>query len=491
MGEAVAPFQLGERMAKQALEEAIELDPDYRSAYVISLCNDAAQVVEYDWNVAYYAQEGGDGNLGELLLSQKGYVDHVLRLRLIAAPTEVVHLALRRALDDGRSDVAGKLIQVVRDTRRRGDRLLSELVRALEDENSRLVRIAAAITIAEWNPVDGFDAGDMVVNILSDAVVSSGVRVVQKVMGDRSRANHFDDLLRELNMESYSPLKTIEEGYATVLNSPPDAIIVDESIGLTSRPDSAAPINFFVSQLRKNYRTANVPVIVAVAETRVSTAKQLYESEERNVFVVSEGIDSLGLKNLVLDRIFEDKDDAKSLATQLAADAAQALAEVAGASHSLIPVASGVDSLVKVLRNRPDEVRIPCIVALGRVGATEAAAELSVVYTSEQNAVAVRAAAMTAIGDVLQGGESASGSVLAAIEDGMASSNPRLRRASWYAFSGAAASGAGRLAAMLASAPEMAAAEEMADEEMADEEEAEDEIDFDDEEEEEEEDDDF
>ena len=48
------------------------------------------------------------------------------------------------------ADVAGKIIQTIRDTRRRGDELLSELVRALEDENSRLVRIAAAITLAEW-----------------------------------------------------------------------------------------------------------------------------------------------------------------------------------------------------------------------------------------------------------------------------------------------------------------------------------------------------
>ncbi len=452
----------------------------------MSLCNDAAQVVEYDWNVAYYARAGGgDDDVRELLMGQKSYVDHVLRLRILAAPTDVLALGLRRALDDERSDVAGKLIQTIRDTRRRGDKLLSGLVRALEDENSRLVRIAAAITLAEWNPTDGFDSGDMVVSILSEAVVSSGVRVVQKLMGDRSRANHFDDLLRELNMESYSPLKTIEEGYATVLNSPPDAVLIDENVGLTNHPDSTAPINHFVIQLRKNYRTSGVPVIVAVPETRLSAAKQMYESEERNVFVVSDGIDSLGLKNLVLDRVFQDKDDAKALATRMATEAAHALGHVASASHSLIPVESSLESLVKVLRNRPDEVRIPCIVALGRIGAAEAAGELSVVYSNTQNAVAVRAAAMTAIGDVLQGGESASGSVLAAIQDGMTSSNPELRRVAWYAFSGAGADGSARLAAMLSSAPaggddpQLEEADEEPEVEDADaDEEADDDVDF-------------
>ena len=78
----------------------------------------------------------------------------------------------------------------------------------------------------------------------------------------------------------------------------------------------------------------------------------------------------------------EDADDAKTQATRLAADAAHALAHVAAASHSLIPVESSVSSLTRVLRNRPDEVRIPCIVALGRIGAAETAGELSVVYSS-------------------------------------------------------------------------------------------------------------
>lgn len=452
VGEAVAPFQFAERMAKQALEEAIELDPEYRAAYVVSLCNDAAQVVEYDWNLAYYAEQGADQNTYPLLLGQKPYIDHVLRLRLLAAPTDVVALGLNKALEDERSDVARKIIEVIRDTRRRG-RVLTELVRALEDENSRLVRVAAAITLAEWNPTEDFDAGDMVVDILSDAVVSSGIRVIQKVMGDRSRANHFDDLFRELNMESYSPSTSIEEGYAAVLNSPPDAVLIDEQVSLEERPGAVAPINFFVTQLRKNYRTANVPVIVAVEESRVSAGKQLYESEERKVFVVPEGIDSLGLKNLVLDSLFEEKEDAKEQATRLAAEAAQALGRLAGGPHPLIPVESSAPSLVRVLRNRPDEVRIPCIRALGRIRRAEAAEELAVVYSDERNALDVRAAAMTAIGDALQESGGASDVVLRAIQEGMSSSTPELRRAAWYAFSAGGADGPARLSAMLASAP--------------------------------------
>ena len=452
VGEAVAGFQLGERMARQALEEALELDPNYRSAYVMSLCNDCAQAAEYDQNVAYYAEQSGDESIRSLLSSQRGYVDSVLRLRILSAPTDVLYRGLRQALDDGRSDVAGKIIETIRETRRRGE-VPSALIRALEDENSRLVRIAAAITLAEWNPAENFDAGEMVVSILSEAVVSSGVRVIQKVMGDRRRANRFDDLLRELHMESYSPWSTIEEGYVAVINSPPDAVLIDEDVTLTNRPDSVAPINLFVTQLRKNYRTANVPVIVTVPESRAAAAKQLYESEERKVYVVSDGIDRLGLKNLVLDRLFAAKRDAKTRATRLSAGAAQALADLAGASHSLIPVENSVESLIKVLRNRPDEVRVPCIQALGRMRAAEAAEELSVVFANEQNAVAVRAAAMTAVGDVLQGSSSgASDSVLSTIKDGMALSSLALRRAAWYAFSGAAADGASRLGAMLASA---------------------------------------
>ena len=53
VGERVADFQFSDRLAQQALEEALELDPSFHEAQVLTLCNDAGQVHEYDLNIAY------------------------------------------------------------------------------------------------------------------------------------------------------------------------------------------------------------------------------------------------------------------------------------------------------------------------------------------------------------------------------------------------------------------------------------------------------
>ncbi len=447
VSETVARFQVSERMAQADLEAAIELDSGYAPAYVLGVCNDAAQVVEYDQNVAFY-RERGDDAMQALLASQAGYVDSVLRLRLVQATSAELYRALGQALDDKRSEVAVKVIQTIRETRRPGD-VPDVLLDALEDPNSRLVRIAAAVAISERNPGDEFTAGDNVASVLAEAALSSGVRVVQRVIGDRQTANRFAELLRGLNMESYSPLKTIEAAYSSIVESPPDAILIDENVSIEQRPASTAPINHFVSQLRKNYRTANVPVVVVVPSTRLRAAEELYASDERKVLVISDSIDGLGLKNQVFDPLFAGADDAKTQATALAAGAAEALASLAERSCG-IDVSGTGSLLVRVLENRPDSVRLPSIRALGLIGERAAAGPLATTFQNADNADEIRAAAMTAIGDILHRGGAASDALLSVIEEGMASDNLTLRRPSWYAFSGAQAPGESRLAALRA-----------------------------------------
>src|SRR5262245_19100072 len=120
VGEEVADFQLSGRMAKQALEEALELDPSFLEAWVLQLCNDAAQVVQYDQNVAYYAKHESQTNIKELLEKQKPYIDKILRNRILASRGQVLSEGLMQALDNGRSEVAQKIIEVMQETRRKG-----------------------------------------------------------------------------------------------------------------------------------------------------------------------------------------------------------------------------------------------------------------------------------------------------------------------------------------------------------------------------------
>ncbi|MBI4601090.1 MAG: HEAT repeat domain-containing protein [Planctomycetes bacterium] len=453
VGEQVADFQLSERMARGALEEALELDPGFFEAQVLTLSNDAAQVYEYDLNMAYYAKNESSSNVLEILEGQKSYVDFVLRNRVRMWPEKVLFEGLLQALEDGRSDVARKIVETIQETGR-GGRAPDSLVKALEDTSSRLTRIAAAVALALWNPTSrDFDAGPQVISILSEAVVTSGVRTAQKVVGDQQLANRLEDMLRQLNMESYSPIDTVERAVEAVVNSPPDVVLMDENVTKSTGRNEIAPVNQFVNELRKHYRSANVPVVVVVPDSSLEKAKNLYESAERKVWVVPESIGHRALENTVFQKLFEDKDDSKAQATRLAVTAAEALNDLASVPTRM-PVKRAVPSLLQVLKNRPDAVRIPCIRALGNLRAAEAAGELAAVFSSSENSREVRVEAMKAVGMALQGAaRGADEAVLKTIEEGMREVDMDLRRASWIAFSSSGASPTRQLEALLAMPP--------------------------------------
>ena len=258
-------------------------------------------------------------------------------MRILSTPSRILYGGLNRALEDDRPDVATQIINTIRVTQRRGP-IPDGLVRALQFEGSRVVRFAAAVAIAHWNPSSDFDYGEQVVDVLSESVISGGVRTVHKVMGSRVLANQLDAKFRDLNIESYSARKTIEEGYASAIDTPPDAIFVDTQVRISSNSKGVAPINHLVTQLRKNYRTNNVPVVVLVPESDLASAKRRYASEERKVEVIGQGTDSVGL-GLLMNRLFSGHADDQAAATAMAAQAAEALAYVAERSHSLIPAA--------------------------------------------------------------------------------------------------------------------------------------------------------
>src|SRR5262249_54421956 len=158
------------------------------------------------------------------------------------------------------------------------------------------------------------------------------------------------------------------------------------------------PVNSFINEVRKSYRTQTTPIVVTVDPPGLDARKKLYESEERKVWVISAESDATGFKNQVLDHLFASSDDIKAKSTRLAAQAAEALAYLSSV-NTRFPVATAGEALVKVLQNRPDEVRIPSLTALGNMGPAGAAAlpVIAQVFTATENDVKVREAAMLAM----------------------------------------------------------------------------------------------
>jgi len=460
VAETIAPFQFAPRLAEMQLVAALRLDPAYHKAKVLKICNEALMVVQYDEAVKFYGTEGAAADVKAVLDGQKAMMDSVRRLRIRAETPAVLLDALSLAVRENHPEAAEKLIEVIRDNEMRGP-IPAALVETLATSSSRLVRIAAAEAIALWNPEDTGSFGEAAVAMLAEAAVNSGIRTVHKVMGGADNVARFDDMLRELNLESGVSLKGVAEALNRSHGLPPDLILMDEDVKANGGAASKAPVNLFINELHNGTRTAATPVVVAVDPAKLDEKKKLYENEEKNVLVIPANIDRTGFRNQVIDRLFAGSDDAKARATGVAIRAANALAHLTGAGTRL-PVSRLAKAIEPVLTNRPDEVRIPCLQTLGNLrgaaaGSLQAVAQA---YGNGENSVAVREAAMVAVGKILSASKGpAPAEVLKTILSAMGEADPKLRAAGFIAFAGAGASNQEQLRVLIDEIQPAAAAE--------------------------------
>ena len=99
-----------------------------------------------------------------------------------------------------------------------------------------------------------------------------------------------------------------------------------------------------------------------------------------------------------------------------------------------------IDTLERVIMNRPDPIRIHCLGVLGnlRDQAHNSVGTISQIFQDTDNSVEIREEAMIAIGKILDVvSEPTSGPVLKVITEGMANADLRLRSASYFAYSAA------------------------------------------------------
>lgn len=439
--EQVASFQLSDRMAEQALRRALQRNPADLEARALLACVSAAQLAEYELARESFGES--DPELSALLESQTTQMQFVRGPRLLASPAAVLNEALEMSLDHKNNVVAQKIIEVMDRTGRRGASVLPSLTRAIGETPSRVVRVRAAIALSKWSSSGLSDRiGKLVVDVLGEAVVNSGIRTVHSIIGDPATASRLESLYRDLNLDSFALSSDVAAGLVRADNLPPDLLVIDQSAstGLSNRPNTAA-INFFVNQIRGNARTAEIPIVVLALPSEAEAARNLYEDEDRKVVVLSTEVDAVSFRTAVLEPHFQDRDDAKARALAVAALAAEALSEISSRDSGL-PVESAVSRLTQVVENRPDVVRVPCLQTLGnlRARAASSVSQIAQVFAATDNSVPVREAAMLAVARILDAsGGQASDTVLKIIRDGMAEGQLALREASFIAFSAAGA----------------------------------------------------
>ena len=270
------------------------------------------------------------------------------------------------------------------------------------------VRYAAAIALAHLNPVKEFANSEKVVENLVDALGESGQRVVLVVERDRSNRNRIVGLLRELGYMAFG-VESGRDGLVRAKSFPGQDLII---VGSELNPDGdgGEPIEVqFIDDLRDDYRTKPVKVMILTPEDRVDTMKSLVD-QERAIDVITPQIDKATLSDK-LNQAFgspEDQRDEKARSDKIAERAALAIASHS-VKHTRFKIVTAAGALAKNVRRdtgRPDAVRLACLHGLAAVGPEGKGAALETLireFQDDTNSIEVRRAIPLAVGELIKG----------------------------------------------------------------------------------------
>ncbi|HBP20142.1 MAG TPA: hypothetical protein DEA08_20425 [Planctomycetes bacterium] len=269
------------------------------------------------------------------------------------------------------------------------------------------VRYAAAIALAHLNPSVDFSNSEKVMENLIDALGESGQRVVLVVERDRAIRNRVVGLLRELGYMTFG-VESGRDGLVRAKSFPSQDLVLVSS-ELNPDGDGGEPIEIqFIDDLRADYRTKPVKVMVLTPEERAQNMQTLVD-DGRALDVVTPEVDKATLSDK-LNRAFgsaEDQRDEKARSDKIAERAALAIASLSQ-GHTKYDINSAADALAKNVRRdtgRPDAVRLACLKALAAIGAPAKGAALEVLlreFRDDTNSIEVRRMLPVAIGELIK-----------------------------------------------------------------------------------------
>jgi CheY-like chemotaxis protein len=418
MGGSGSPIEEGVALAARYLARDPAVVNTYRVVYpawAMERDGDAANLVAYETPRDLYHLKTAEGLLFDVLRTDPAHVEgRTLLVAVLLAESEygrgldtsdeamaavakacfharvlaaaqgpaILTNAVRWALASGRYDVATAAVGVLATTADAdADDALAGLTAALEASNKN-VRHAAAIALAKIRP-RGVD-GARLVAALAEAVGEDAVRNVL-VIDDVAETR--DLLCAQLEARNWFCAWS-DSGAAGVvrLRDYPieDAVIVRYDLG-------RGHVSNVISSIRRDDRTKDVPVFVLASEAHMDAAKRDWDGKVQGFIATPPNAASY--EPAVRDAA-KIEDAAREAATKTAAAAAEALASFDPKGG--MPVASATGALVSSLKG-DDRVRVPAMVALGRIGDASAEAGMIAVLRDTTASEAARGGAAMAL----------------------------------------------------------------------------------------------
>jgi len=289
----------------------------------------------------------------------------------------------------------------------------ASLVKALRFPDAR-VNYAAAIALARMNPAEPFDGADEVVNALALAINASGPLQVLIVEEDPSVRNEMAGKLREFDM-GVSAVETARDGFTKAVDFPPcDIVLVSPNL---KKEESA---DWLLEKMKADPRTRGVAAAMMVSYSTRESHKATYKRHENVKGYVPIEDTGKELRDLI-NKVAGARATpimSKKRSEEISVIAAETLCQVnpdlARISGMLVDQAA--EACIASLKNRSDQVRRPCIDALGRFKVAKAHDKLLEILRDPMQSLDIRVAAARAVSLITP--EADFGRLLEAASDG-------------------------------------------------------------------------
>ncbi len=451
-------FEFNELLAEEACYEALALDNAYDDVWTLLLCVLFAELNEVDAALEVMVQKEDIDSVILDKFKKKREICEKCQTVCYTRGKAQLYKALRRSLDDRNALVGVSCINTIRKLDADGGMLPvppppidpnlppdqippppppalgASMIAALNYPDKR-VRYAAAEALVYMNPGKPYlDANrilrqgeffidcNKVVPTLIEALGESAPRVILVIEYDQQIANRTMQFIREIG---YMPVleKDGLNGLARAKSFPTQDMVIIS----TELPDMKA--FEIIDALREDYRTKDVPIFVTAPETRLRVVKGLYAGKADDV--INNKIDKLALRDK-LDTAFQlphARKDAPARAIEIARKAAEALGHIDLTNANFDPTMA-IGPLEEVCQrgttDQPrrldyDVVRLPAMVALGRLGdaARNTLDTLCDIFSNDNNKKEIRVGAADAVGGIIQPSHRGTALVYTTLREGL------------------------------------------------------------------------